>query len=67
MLVSPETGSPITASCIGLGNSKTPPPGQAGKSVPGYNGEKLPWLLEICNVNKFGIFLYLVWIILIET
>uniref|UniRef100_G3T6S1 Acyl-CoA synthetase short-chain family member 3, mitochondrial n=1 Tax=Loxodonta africana TaxID=9785 RepID=G3T6S1_LOXAF len=34
-----ETGSPITASCIGLGNSKTPPPGQAGKSVPGYNGK----------------------------
>ncbi|XP_071465258.1 acyl-CoA synthetase short-chain family member 3, mitochondrial isoform X2 [Marmota flaviventris] len=32
-----ETGSPITASCIGLGNSKTPPPGQAGKCVPGYN------------------------------
>ncbi|XP_061060862.1 acyl-CoA synthetase short-chain family member 3, mitochondrial isoform X3 [Eubalaena glacialis] len=32
-----ETGSPITASCIGLGSSKTPPPGQAGKSVPGYN------------------------------
>ncbi|XP_072511583.1 acyl-CoA synthetase short-chain family member 3, mitochondrial isoform X3 [Notamacropus eugenii] len=32
-----ETGSPITASCIGLGNSKTPPPGQAGKAVPGYN------------------------------
>ncbi|XP_044535112.1 acyl-CoA synthetase short-chain family member 3, mitochondrial [Gracilinanus agilis] len=32
-----ETGSPITASCLGLGNSKTPPPGQAGKSVPGYN------------------------------
>uniref|UniRef100_A0A4X2JVT1 Acyl-CoA synthetase short-chain family member 3, mitochondrial n=1 Tax=Vombatus ursinus TaxID=29139 RepID=A0A4X2JVT1_VOMUR len=32
-----ETGSPITASCLGLGNSKTPPPGQAGKAVPGYN------------------------------
>lgn len=32
-----ETGSPITASCVGLGNSKTPPPGQAGKCVPGYN------------------------------
>uniref|UniRef100_A0A6I8N4V5 Acyl-CoA synthetase short-chain family member 3, mitochondrial n=1 Tax=Ornithorhynchus anatinus TaxID=9258 RepID=A0A6I8N4V5_ORNAN len=32
-----ETGSPITASCIGLGNTKTPPPGQAGKPVPGYN------------------------------
>ncbi|XP_074980420.1 acyl-CoA synthetase short-chain family member 3, mitochondrial isoform X4 [Caretta caretta] len=32
-----ETGSAITASCIGLGNSTTPPPGQAGKPVPGYN------------------------------
>ncbi|KAH0616715.1 hypothetical protein JD844_028051 [Phrynosoma platyrhinos] len=32
-----ETGSPITASCIGLGNSLTPPPGQTGKPVPGYN------------------------------
>ncbi|XP_025038113.2 acyl-CoA synthetase short-chain family member 3, mitochondrial isoform X3 [Pelodiscus sinensis] len=32
-----ETGSAITASCVGLGNSTTPPPGQAGKSVPGYN------------------------------
>uniref|UniRef100_A0A8C8SI70 Acyl-CoA synthetase short-chain family member 3, mitochondrial n=1 Tax=Pelusios castaneus TaxID=367368 RepID=A0A8C8SI70_9SAUR len=32
-----ETGSAITASCLGLGNSTTPPPGQAGKSVPGYN------------------------------
>ncbi|XP_061493783.1 acyl-CoA synthetase short-chain family member 3, mitochondrial isoform X4 [Rhineura floridana] len=32
-----ETGSPITASCIGLGNSLTPPPGQTGKRVPGYN------------------------------
>ncbi|XP_074868367.1 acyl-CoA synthetase short-chain family member 3, mitochondrial isoform X2 [Carettochelys insculpta] len=31
-----ETGSAITASCIGLGNSTTPPPGQAGKPVPGY-------------------------------
>ncbi|NXG33824.1 ACSS3 synthetase, partial [Dromaius novaehollandiae] len=32
-----ESGSAITASCIGLGNSATPPPGQAGKPVPGYN------------------------------
>ncbi|XP_029452965.1 acyl-CoA synthetase short-chain family member 3, mitochondrial isoform X3 [Rhinatrema bivittatum] len=32
-----ETGSPITASCVGLGNSTNPPAGQAGKSVPGYN------------------------------
>uniref|UniRef100_A0A8C3PXF2 Acyl-CoA synthetase short-chain family member 3, mitochondrial n=1 Tax=Chrysolophus pictus TaxID=9089 RepID=A0A8C3PXF2_CHRPC len=32
-----ESGSPITASCVGLGNSTMPPPGQAGKPVPGYN------------------------------
>uniref|UniRef100_A0A8B9PS78 Acyl-CoA synthetase short-chain family member 3, mitochondrial n=1 Tax=Apteryx owenii TaxID=8824 RepID=A0A8B9PS78_APTOW len=32
-----KSGSAITASCIGLGNSTTPPPGQAGKPVPGYN------------------------------
>uniref|UniRef100_A0A8C9X8I7 Acyl-CoA synthetase short-chain family member 3, mitochondrial n=1 Tax=Sander lucioperca TaxID=283035 RepID=A0A8C9X8I7_SANLU len=38
-----ETGSPITSSCIGLGNSLTPPAGQAGKPVPGYNGKSLNW------------------------
>ncbi|XP_069485411.1 acyl-CoA synthetase short-chain family member 3, mitochondrial [Ambystoma mexicanum] len=32
-----ETGSPISASCVGLGNTTTPPPGQTGKPVPGYN------------------------------
>lgn len=32
-----ESGSAITATCIGLGNSLSPPPGQAGKPVPGYN------------------------------
>ncbi|CAN9508446.1 unnamed protein product [Ophioblennius macclurei] len=32
-----ETGSAITSSCVGLGNSLTPPAGQAGKPVPGYN------------------------------
>ncbi|XP_062853172.1 acyl-CoA synthetase short-chain family member 3, mitochondrial isoform X2 [Trichomycterus rosablanca] len=32
-----ESGSPITASCIGLGNSLSPPAGTAGKPVPGYN------------------------------
>ncbi|KAM7378422.1 hypothetical protein PAMA_013367 [Pampus argenteus] len=31
-----ETGSAITSTCIGLGNSLTPPAGQAGKPVPGY-------------------------------
>ncbi|XP_068613813.1 acyl-CoA synthetase short-chain family member 3, mitochondrial-like, partial [Brachionichthys hirsutus] len=30
------TGSAITSSCIGLGNSLTPPAGQAGRPVPGY-------------------------------
>ncbi|XP_030197857.1 acyl-CoA synthetase short-chain family member 3, mitochondrial [Gadus morhua] len=34
-----ETGSAITSTCIGLGNSLTPPAGQAGKPVPGYNVE----------------------------
>ncbi|XP_036376101.1 acyl-CoA synthetase short-chain family member 3, mitochondrial [Megalops cyprinoides] len=32
-----ESGSAITATCIGLGNSLSPPPGQAGRPVPGYN------------------------------
>ncbi|XP_029969230.1 acyl-CoA synthetase short-chain family member 3, mitochondrial [Salarias fasciatus] len=32
-----ETGSAITSSCVGLGSSLTPPAGQAGKPVPGYN------------------------------
>uniref|UniRef100_A0A8C9S889 Acyl-CoA synthetase short-chain family member 3, mitochondrial n=1 Tax=Scleropages formosus TaxID=113540 RepID=A0A8C9S889_SCLFO len=32
-----ETGSSITASCVGLGNTVSPPAGQAGKPVPGYN------------------------------
>ncbi|XP_040001687.1 acyl-CoA synthetase short-chain family member 3, mitochondrial isoform X1 [Xiphias gladius] len=32
-----ETGSAITSIHVGLGNSLTPPAGQAGKPVPGYN------------------------------
>ncbi|XP_026765770.2 acyl-CoA synthetase short-chain family member 3, mitochondrial isoform X1 [Pangasianodon hypophthalmus] len=32
-----ESGSAITASCVGLGNSLSPPAGTAGKPVPGYN------------------------------
>ncbi|KAG7497237.1 acyl-CoA synthetase short-chain family member 3, mitochondrial [Solea senegalensis] len=32
-----ETGSPITSICVGLEDSLTPPAGQAGKPVPGYN------------------------------
>ncbi|XP_061524169.1 acyl-CoA synthetase short-chain family member 3, mitochondrial isoform X2 [Phycodurus eques] len=37
-----ETGSPITSTCVGLGNSLTPPAGQAGKPVPGYDGATSP-------------------------
>lgn len=32
-----ESGSSITASCVGLGCSRSPPAGTAGKAVPGYN------------------------------
>ncbi|XP_043093567.1 acyl-CoA synthetase short-chain family member 3, mitochondrial isoform X2 [Puntigrus tetrazona] len=32
-----KSGSSITASCVGLGCSRTPPAGTAGKAVPGYN------------------------------
>uniref|UniRef100_A0A671L6U2 Acyl-CoA synthetase short-chain family member 3, mitochondrial n=1 Tax=Sinocyclocheilus anshuiensis TaxID=1608454 RepID=A0A671L6U2_9TELE len=32
-----ESGSSITASCVGLDCSRTPPTGTAGKAVPGYN------------------------------
>ncbi|XP_023364983.1 acyl-CoA synthetase short-chain family member 3, mitochondrial [Otolemur garnettii] len=49
-----ETGSPITASCLGLGNSKTPPPGQAGKSVPGYNVMILDDNMQKLKARCFG-------------
>lgn len=39
LCVSSETGSAITSTCIGLGETLTPPAGQAGKPVPGYNGK----------------------------
>ena len=32
-----ETGSAITSTCVGLGNTLTPPPGVAGRPVPGWN------------------------------
>uniref|UniRef100_A0A674AN07 Acyl-CoA synthetase short-chain family member 3, mitochondrial n=1 Tax=Salmo trutta TaxID=8032 RepID=A0A674AN07_SALTR len=38
-----ESGSAITSSCIGLGNSLSPPAGQAGKPVPGYNAALSLW------------------------
>ena len=33
-----ETGSSMTSTCVGLGNDMSPPPGVAGRPVPGYNG-----------------------------
>nr|XP_060633375.1 acyl-CoA synthetase short-chain family member 3, mitochondrial isoform X2 [Anolis sagrei ordinatus] len=49
-----ETGSSITASCIGLGNSLTPPPGQAGKPVPGYNVMILDDNKQIVKAKTLG-------------
>ncbi|KAJ7405749.1 acyl-CoA synthetase short-chain family member 3, mitochondrial [Willisornis vidua] len=49
-----ESGSAITASCIGLGNSTSPPPGQAGKPVPGYNVMILDENKEPVKANTLG-------------
>lgn len=49
-----ETGSAITATCIGLGNSLTPPAGQAGKPVPGYNVKILDSQMQEVKPNTLG-------------
>uniref|UniRef100_A0A8C5Q8Z0 Acyl-CoA synthetase short-chain family member 3, mitochondrial n=1 Tax=Leptobrachium leishanense TaxID=445787 RepID=A0A8C5Q8Z0_9ANUR len=49
-----ETGSPITAACIGLGNSVNPPAGQAGKPVPGYNVKVLDNNMQEVKPNTLG-------------
>ncbi|XP_060695286.1 acyl-CoA synthetase short-chain family member 3, mitochondrial isoform X1 [Hemiscyllium ocellatum] len=49
-----ETGSPISASCVGLGNSLNPPIGQAGKPVPGYKVMILDKNLKEMNPNSLG-------------
>ncbi|KAM4035303.1 acyl-CoA synthetase short-chain family member 3, mitochondrial [Anomaloglossus baeobatrachus] len=49
-----ETGSPISATCTGLGNSLTPPPGQAGKPVPGYNVKILDSNMQEVKPNTLG-------------
>ena len=33
-----ETGHAITATCVGLGNSLSPPKNSGGKPVPGFDG-----------------------------
>ena len=37
-----ETGSAITASCVGLGNRLTPPSGCTGLPVPGWDCKFCP-------------------------
>ncbi|XP_051885782.1 acyl-CoA synthetase short-chain family member 3, mitochondrial isoform X1 [Pristis pectinata] len=49
-----ETGSPISASCVGLGNSLNPPPGQAGRPVPGYNAVILDNDMKEVKCNELG-------------
>lgn len=49
-----ETGSSMTATCIGLGNSLTPPAGQAGKPVPGYNVKILNSQMQELKTNTLG-------------
>ncbi|XP_053320935.1 acyl-CoA synthetase short-chain family member 3, mitochondrial [Spea bombifrons] len=49
-----ETGSPITATCIGLGNSLTPPAGQTGRPVPGYNVKILDNDMQELPPNTLG-------------
>ncbi|XP_020373492.2 acyl-CoA synthetase short-chain family member 3, mitochondrial isoform X2 [Rhincodon typus] len=49
-----ETGSPISATCVGLGNNLNPPIGQAGKPAPGYNVMILDKDLKEMNRNSLG-------------
>ncbi|XP_077195051.1 acyl-CoA synthetase short-chain family member 3, mitochondrial isoform X2 [Paroedura picta] len=49
-----ETGSAITATCVGLGNSLTPPPGQTGRLVPGYNVVILDDKKQPVKANTLG-------------
>ncbi|CAH2277637.1 acyl- synthetase short-chain family member 3, mitochondrial [Pelobates cultripes] len=49
-----ETGSPITATCVGLGNTLTPPAGQAGKPVPGYNVKVVDNNMQEVKPNTLG-------------
>eukprot|EP00062_Callorhinchus_milii_P018020 gi/632971033/ref/XP_007901973.1/ PREDICTED: acyl-CoA synthetase short-chain family member 3, mitochondrial isoform X1 [Callorhinchus milii] len=49
-----ETGSPITATCIGLGLTLNPPSGQAGKCLPGYNAVILGNDMKEVKRNTLG-------------
>lgn len=49
-----ETGSAITATNVGLGNDLYPPPGVAGKPVPGWNLRVIRKDTTECNNYELG-------------
>ncbi|KAK7895947.1 hypothetical protein WMY93_021272 [Mugilogobius chulae] len=49
-----ETGSPITSTCVGLGHSLSPPSGQAGKPIPGYDGKVIDDNMEEVKARTLG-------------
>lgn len=49
-----ETGFPMSSTCIGLGNDLNPPPGMAGKPVPGWNLEVIDKNQEPCEPDEMG-------------
>lgn len=51
-----ESGSSITASCVGLGCSRTPPAGTAGQAVPGYNKVRFLYI-GMLHVARFYLFI----------
>jgi len=44
-----ETGSAITATNVGMGNDLHPPPGVAGKPVPGWDGNYIIFIKNVAD------------------
>jgi propionyl-CoA synthetase len=49
-----ETGSPITGTCVGLGNELYPDAGVAGKPVPGFNVQVIRNDMTECAPGELG-------------
>lgn len=49
-----ETASPITGTCVGLGNELYPDSGIAGKPVPGFNVKVIRNDMSECNPGELG-------------
>ncbi|KAK2142750.1 hypothetical protein LSH36_918g00035 [Paralvinella palmiformis] len=49
-----ETGSAITATNVGMGNDLHPPPGVAGKPVPGWDVQVCRPDLSVCDDHELG-------------